>query len=130
MVHEQIEDEDGWNTVPVRRSKSASRGRSSRRRDGRSYENVVRGNRIWVSKADLVSRWGHRTEGGSGSGTARGKCVMFEKSMDSELKGKGVKEFTDLEINEVFMETEDEEFEQVQAGGNRKRVRSEGKSGE
>ncbi|KAM1304613.1 hypothetical protein FF1_022142 [Malus domestica] len=111
MVQEQMEDEDGWNTVPVRKSKSDSKGKSSGRRDSRIYENVVRGNRTWVSKADLVSRWGHHTEG-------------------SKLKGNGVNEFIDLETDEVFMETEDGEFEQVQAGGNRKRDRSEGKSGE
>lgn len=44
MVQKQIQNEEGWNTVLVRRSKSASRGKSSRRRDGKSYENVVRGN--------------------------------------------------------------------------------------
>ncbi|KAM0962958.1 hypothetical protein FF2_021909 [Malus domestica] len=104
MVQEQMEDEDGWNTVPVRKSKSDSKGKSSGRRDSRIYENVVRGNRTWVSKADL--------------------------STDSKLKGKGANEFTDLETDEVFMETENGEFEQVQAGDNRKRVRSEGKSGE
>ncbi|KAM1281370.1 hypothetical protein ACFX15_021544 [Malus domestica] len=104
MVQEQMEDEDGWNTVPVRKSKSDSKGKNSGRRDSRIYENVVRGNRTWVSKADL--------------------------STDSKLKGKGVNEFTDLETDKVFMETEDGEFEQMQARGNKKRVRSEGKSGE
>lgn len=41
IFQEQIEHEEGWNSVSIRRSKSASRGRSSGRRDGRSYENVV-----------------------------------------------------------------------------------------
>lgn len=50
--------------------------------------------------------------------------------MDSELTEKGVKEFTDLDTDEVFMETEDGEFEKVQTRGNRKRVTSEGKNGE
>ncbi|KAB2625369.1 hypothetical protein D8674_017029 [Pyrus ussuriensis x Pyrus communis] len=68
MVQEQMEDEDGWNIMPVKMSKSASRGSSFK--------------------------------GGSGSGTAGGKCVMSEKSTDNKLKGKGVKEFTDLETNE------------------------------
>lgn len=78
MVQEQIEDEEGWSIVPVRRGKSASRGSSSGRRDGRSYENVVCGNRTWVSKADLISRWGHHTEVVSGSRTIGKRCVVSE----------------------------------------------------
>lgn len=41
-----------------------------------------------------------------------------------------MKEFTDLDTDEVFMETEDGEFEHVQTRGNRKKVTSEGKNGE
>lgn len=36
-------------------------------------------------------------------------------------------EVTNLDTDEVFMETEDGEIEQVQAGGNKKRIRSEAK---
>ncbi|KAM2692726.1 hypothetical protein FF1_006709 [Malus domestica] len=36
---------------------SASRNIGGVRRDGRTYDNVVRENKTWVSKADLVPRW-------------------------------------------------------------------------
>lgn len=85
---------------------------------------MVRGNRTWVSKADLVSRWGHHADRGSGSGVAEERCEVSEKATDNENKGKGVKEVTNLDMDEVFMETEDDDFEQIQAGGNKKRVRS------
>lgn len=51
------------------------------------------------------------------------------KTMDNGGKRNGVKEVTDLDTDEVFMEIEDGKFEQVQVGGNRKRVRNEDKGG-
>ncbi|KAB2635652.1 hypothetical protein D8674_026186 [Pyrus ussuriensis x Pyrus communis] len=50
--------------------------------------------------ADLASRWGHHTEGGSDFGTAGERCMVSEKAIDNELKGKRVKEFTDLDMDE------------------------------
>ncbi|KAM1315722.1 hypothetical protein ACFX13_019605 [Malus domestica] len=44
-VQEHNEEEKGWNTVFLRRSRSASRERGSTHRNGKSFENVVRGNR-------------------------------------------------------------------------------------
>ncbi|KAM1181480.1 hypothetical protein EV1_000075 [Malus domestica] len=91
-VQEHNEEEEDWNIVSVRRSRNVNRGRSSAHSDGKSYENVVRG-QMKVSK------------------------------------GKSVKEVIDLDTDEVFMETEDGEIKQVQAGGNKKRIRSEAKCG-
>ncbi|KAB2597195.1 hypothetical protein D8674_000115 [Pyrus ussuriensis x Pyrus communis] len=44
-VQEHNEEEEDRNIIPVRRSRSANKGRGSARRDGKSYENVVRGNK-------------------------------------------------------------------------------------
>lgn len=65
-------------------------------------------------------------DGGSVSGASGGKNGAVELANDNGNKGKSVKEITDLEAgDEVFMETDDEKFEQVQVGGNKKRIRSE-----
>lgn len=82
-----------------------------------------------MSKADLVSKWGHQADGGSGTGNVGEGFMVPVKTMDNGGKRNGVKEVTDLDTDEVFMEIEDGKFEQVQVGGNRKRVRNEDKGG-
>ncbi|TQD82071.1 hypothetical protein C1H46_032380 [Malus baccata] len=63
--------------------------------------------------------------GGSGIGDSGDKVVVAEKVKENGSKGKSVKEVIDLDVDgELFMETEDRKIEQVQAGGNRKRIRS------
>ncbi|KAM1074535.1 hypothetical protein ACFX11_019717 [Malus domestica] len=127
---EQYIEDDGWTQVLVKWTRNNSRGRGSARRDGISYDNVVRGNRTWVSKEDLVFKWCPMADGDSDSGASGGKSGAVELVNDSGNKGKSVKKITDFEAgDEVFMETEDREFEQVQVGGNRKRIRSEAKGG-
>ncbi|RXH80636.1 hypothetical protein DVH24_004550 [Malus domestica] len=96
-------------------SKNANRGKSSGRRDYVSYENVLKGNKTWVSKADLVSKWCLQADGGSRIGNSGGNIVMTEMATNSGSKGKEVKEVTDLDTNKVFMETKDGEIKQVQA---------------
>lgn len=92
----------------VRIGKSANRGISSASRDGRSYDNVVRGNRIWVLCYDLVSKWCLMAYGGYDIGIAGGKSGVDEQVNESESKSKGVKKVTDLETREeVFMETKE-----------------------
>ncbi|KAM1729142.1 hypothetical protein ACFX12_019574 [Malus domestica] len=106
------------------------RGDNFQEQDGISYDNVVKGNRTWVSKEDLVFKWCPMADGDFDSGASGGKSGAVELANDSGNKGKSVKKITDFEAgDEVFMETEDREFEQVQVGGNRKRIRSEAKGG-
>ncbi|KAM1724365.1 hypothetical protein ACFX13_022862 [Malus domestica] len=106
----------GWTTVASRKYRSASRGRSRVRRDGRSSDKVVRGNRTWVSKADLVSKW-------------RPDCALVDDEIvggnrfgeSSNGKGKAT-----VEEEDEFMEAEEENLELLQIGGSRKRVRNSG----
>lgn len=44
-VQEHNKEEEDWNTFPVRRSRTANRGRGSAHRDCKSYETFVRGNK-------------------------------------------------------------------------------------
>lgn len=107
-------EDEGWTVVPVRWARNNNKG-----------------NRIWVSRADLVSKWCPMADGGYVSGTVGGKSDAAELANVNSSKGKSVNEVIDLETgDEVFMETEDGEFEQVQLGGNRKRIRREAKGGE
>ncbi|KAM1720967.1 hypothetical protein ACFX12_022563 [Malus domestica] len=95
---------------------SASRGRSRVRRDGRSSDKVVRGNKTWVSKADLVSKW-------------RPDCALVDDEIvggnrfgeSSNGKGKAA-----VEEEDEFMEAEEENLELLEIGGSRKRVRNSG----
>lgn len=52
-----MDESEGWSTVVSRKNRSAIRNIGGVRRDGRTYDNVVNGNKTWVSKADLVPRW-------------------------------------------------------------------------
>lgn len=52
-----MNESEGWSTVLLRKNMSASRNIGGIRRDGKTYDNVVRGNKTWESKADLVPRW-------------------------------------------------------------------------
>lgn len=91
-------------------------------------DKIVRGNKTWVSRVDLVSKCCPMADGGFVSGVIGAKSGAVELTNDSGNKGKNVKEITNLEAgNEVFMETEDGEFEQVQVGGNKKMIKSEAK---
>ncbi|KAM1063554.1 hypothetical protein ACFX10_027650 [Malus domestica] len=129
-TQEQLKEEKGWTPVLVMRGRSANRGRSLASGDGRSYDNVVRGNKIWVLHSDLVFKWCLMAYGGSDTGIAGGKSGVAEQANESESKGKCVKEVTDLETGEeVFMEIEEGVIEQVQIGGNREMIRSEAKKG-
>lgn len=49
-------EDERWTQVPVRWTRNNNKGIGSTRRDGRSYDNVVRGDKTWVSRADLVSK--------------------------------------------------------------------------
>lgn len=80
-----------------------------------------------MSKADLLSKWCPLAEGGSGTGNSGERATLTWRTNESGSKGKSVNEVTNLDTDEVFMETEDGEIEQVQAGGNKKRIRSEAK---
>ncbi|KAB2617253.1 hypothetical protein D8674_013122 [Pyrus ussuriensis x Pyrus communis] len=77
-VQEQHMEDEGWTQVPVRWTKNNSRGRGFARRDGRSYDNVVKGIRTWVSRADLVSKWCPMVDGGSVSGASGGKSSAMK----------------------------------------------------
>lgn len=77
-TQEHFEEDEGWITVLVRRGRSANRGRGSARRDKRSYDNVVRGNRTWVSHADLVSNWCPMADEGSDTRVIGGKSGVAE----------------------------------------------------
>ncbi|RXH93599.1 hypothetical protein DVH24_014175 [Malus domestica] len=106
---EQREEDEGWFDVPLRRGISNNRDRSSARRDRKSYDNV--------SRADLFL-----------SGAQWLMEVLGLLGNDNNNNGKSVKEVTNLEVGEdVFMETEDGVLEQVQFGGNKKKIRSEAK---
>lgn len=107
---------EAWTTVAFRKSRYTGRGRSGARRDGRSYDNVVRGNKTWVSKVDLVAKWrpdcalvSDDIEGGDGVNVARAN------------KGKSV-----VKEDEEFMEAKEENVEQIQFIGSRKRGRNSG----
>ncbi|KAM1342496.1 hypothetical protein ACFX2F_006812 [Malus domestica] len=52
-----MDESEGWSTIVLRKNKSSSRNRGGVRRDGKTYGNVVRENKTWVSKANLVPRW-------------------------------------------------------------------------
>ncbi|KAB2596000.1 hypothetical protein D8674_031450 [Pyrus ussuriensis x Pyrus communis] len=90
------------------------RGRSGARRDGRTFDNIVRGNKTWVSKADLMFKWMLDCVLSSGA-TVRGGAEI-EADVD---KGKNT-----MEEDEEFMETEEENNEHVQYLGSRKRGRN------
>lgn len=54
---QEVNVSEGWNIVGSRKNKYAGGDRNGARRDIRAYDNIVRGNKTWVSKADLVSKW-------------------------------------------------------------------------
>ncbi|KAM1180454.1 hypothetical protein ACFX13_019872 [Malus domestica] len=89
--------------VGSRKNKYASKGRSGAQRDGRTYDNVVRGNKTWVSKADLVSKWRPDCDMSSG-GIVGGKA----ENMADLDKGKNT-----MEEDEEFMKAEKENNEQI-----------------
>lgn len=62
----------------VRRGISANRGMGSTCRDEQSYDNVVKGNMTWVSRADLVSKWCHIADRGCDTGVIGGKSGVAE----------------------------------------------------
>ncbi|TQD84812.1 hypothetical protein C1H46_029660 [Malus baccata] len=90
-TQEQLKEKKGWTPVLLMRGRSANRGRSLASGDGRSYDNVVRGNKIWVLHSDLVSKWCLMTYGGSNTGIAGGKSGVAEQANESESKCKCVK---------------------------------------
>ncbi|KAM1056604.1 hypothetical protein ACFX13_030744 [Malus domestica] len=69
-------------------------GEGSARRDERSYDNIVKINKTWGSRANLVSRW--RTIVDKGSGVA-GVVAGYEQ----EDKVKGT-----VDEEDIFMETD------------------------
>lgn len=103
-----------------RRSRNATRVKDDARRDGRSYDNVVRGNKIWVSRADFIPRWRPIAERGSDS--SRDFGVKF-----GQWQGESSKKVLDEE--EVFMEVVEETNVPVEFVSNRKRVSEDSNGG-
>ncbi|KAM1149794.1 hypothetical protein ACFX15_029470 [Malus domestica] len=89
-----VKDNEGWTTMVPRRSLNANICKGSARRDERSYDNIVKINKTWGSRANLVSRW--RTIVDKGSGVA-GVVAGYEQ----EDKVKGT-----VDEEDIFMETD------------------------
>lgn len=74
-----MKDNEGWTTVVPRRSMNANRCIGSARRDARSYDNIVKRNKTWVSRANLVSRWRSIVDKGSGVASVVAGCEQEDK---------------------------------------------------
>lgn len=89
-----MKDSEGWTTVVTRRSSNANRCRGSARRDEMSYDNIVKRNKMWLSRANLVSKW--RSIVDKGSGVAG---VVAGREQEDKVKGT-------IDEEEIFMETD------------------------